>query len=560
MYSKISFDLPKRLKYRFMNLPIYRKLLLLVGILTLTLLTAALTAVQLTFLSDQKLLYSSVSSLMNNSAAEISGQISDSVELTQSMLSNPALQAALCQLKDSPPSAPALSPYTNLYQELSTLIYDYYYSYPSKNIAYIALTNGSFTLSTYNKGNRLLAPILESIIERAEAASGNPVLITDYAQEYGVFLARTVRRIDSLRLDSLGTILVNIDIASLVDDATQTISLTEDVSYVLSDCGENAPFFSSASLEVPAYPLSGEYSYGVCRIGSHKYFAVRGEIRDFCWDYLCLIRYDDILSSLSRTKLLCIALILLSALILFSFSQKMVRSLTRHLHSLAEKMVAFGRDDSVVPASAYDYTKRLDEIGTLHNQFDAMAHKIQILINENYRNELLKKDMLLKNLQNQINPHFLYNTLESINWRAKASGEEEISRMTEALGSLLRTSLTPASSRSTLGAEMEIVHNYLTIQELRFEDRLRYTEQIPQELLTAEVPLLCIQPLIENAVRYGLEPNIGGCAISVTARVSDERLIIQILNDGSQFESCIPERLSSHETAPHGFGIGILNI
>lgn len=550
----------EKTKNRFINLPIYKKLLLIIGILTFTMSCFSLIAIEVTSHSNQKLLYSSISSLMGSSSTEISDQLTDTVELTQSMLSNMNLQNMLVELKETKDEAENLSPYTNLYQELSTLVYDYYYTYPSRNISYIAVTNGSFTLSTYNKGNRLNPGIMEDIMLQAEEAQGAPVLITDYAQEYGIFLGRTVRRIDSLQLDSLGTIIVNLDIQSLLQDATENIVLSEDAAYILSEVDSTDPFYISEDLSLDDFHFPGSENYAVCSIDGKEYFTVRGQISGYDWNYLCLIEYNSILSSLSTTKILCIVMILCAALFFFLLARKFVRSLTRHLNLLTEKMIAFGKDDSVLPQNKYDYTLRKDEIGTLHNQFDTMARKIQTLINENYKNELLRKDMMLKNLQNQINPHFLYNTLESINWRAKASGEKEISQMVEALGSLLRTSLSPHPDISTLKDELQIVRNYITIQKIRFEDRLHYSENIDPAVLDCEIPLLTIQPLVENAIRYSLEVNIDACSIMVNVFSTERKITIQVINDGSQFEDDTLEKLISHQMIPHGFGIGILNI
>lgn len=546
------------LRKKFGDLPIYKKLLLMISTLTLTLLIVSLTAIQVTFQNNQKLLYSAISSLINTSAGKISDQISASVDMTQSMLSNQTLQKALSQIKDSQTDAPVTS-FSNSYQDLSSVLYDYYYSYPTDNISYIALTANNFTLSTYNKGSKLPSKVLEDITSQTDNASGSPVLITDYAHEYGVFLARTIRRIDSLQLDSLGTIIVSFNVSSLVSDSTDTISLTEDISYILRDEGKNIPFYDSSNTGIQAsnWPEYGDY--GVSQIGTQKYFITKGKIASFHWEYLCLIQYNAILSSLSYVRIYCIALIFISALIIFLISQKIIHSLTLHLHALVEKMIAFGKDDTFLPETTYDYSKRHDEIGTLHNQFDHMAHKLQALINKNYKNELLQKDMMLKNLQNQINPHFLYNTLESINWRAKASGEKEISFMVQALGSLLRTSLSP-SSDSCIQNEMQIVHNYITIQKIRFDDRLIYTEKIPCETLKVQTPKLTIQPLVENAVRYGLETNIDPCNIFVDISIDKDEILIKILNQGSQFEENMLEKLLSGQILPQGFGIGILNI
>ena len=93
-----------------------------------------------------------------------------------------------------------------------------------------------------------------------------------------------------------------------------------------------------------------------------------------------------------------------------------------------------------------------------------MVEKIQTLIQENYVNEILKKEAQLKAMESQMDPHFLYNTLESINWRAKMIKSEEISQITTALGSLLRFSLGKNSEDFTLDQEMQIVNNYITIE------------------------------------------------------------------------------------------------
>ena len=132
--------------------------------------------------------------------------------------------------------------------------------------------------------------------------------------------------------------------------------------------------------------------------------------------------------------------------------------------------------------------------------------------------------------------------------------------MVEALGSLLRTSLSPHPDISTLKDELQIVRNYITIQKIRFEDRLHYSENIDPAVLDCEIPLLTIQPLVENAIRYSLEVNIDACSIMVNVFSTERKITIQVINDGSQFEDDTLEKLISHQMIPHGFGIGILNI
>ena len=108
---------------------------------------------------------------------------------------------------------------------------------------------------------------------------------------------------------------------------------------------------------------------------------------------------------------MALVVILVSVLISLLLSRMLIRSVTSDFSRLIQKMKAFGRDESTPPDTGYDYSGRTDEVGVLHNQFDHMALKIRNLIQENYVNEILSKDARLKALENQINPHFLYNTL-----------------------------------------------------------------------------------------------------------------------------------------------------
>ena len=203
---------------------------------------------------------------------------------------------------------------------------------------------------------------------------------------------------------------------------------------------------------------------------------------------------------------------------------------------------------------------RQDEIGLLYKNFDTMVEKINTLINENYINELLKKEAQIKAMESQMDPHFLYNTLDSINWRARMIKSEEISRITTALGNLLRLSLGNNSRDFTLRRELTLVDNYIIIQKIRYQKRLDFSVDIPESLLDIPIPKFTLQPLLENAIRYGLEESSETCYITITSRTEDGTLILKIMNTGSSFEENFMEKLLDGEIQPHGFGIGILNI
>lgn len=162
-----------------------------------------------------------------------------------------------------------------------------------------------------------------------------------------------------------------------------------------------------------------------------------------------------------------------------------------------------------------EYSLREDELGKLHQQFDQMAGRIQTLVKVNYVNEILTKDARLKALESQINPHFLYNTLESINSIAKMHGNTTITQMVSALGNLLRATLSHEEPLVSLSYELELVESYMTIQKVRFEDRLIYEIHRNPLLTDVSIPPLTIQPLVENAIHYGMEEMTDECRILV---------------------------------------------
>ena len=135
----------------------------------------------------------------------------------------------------------------------------------------------------------------------------------------------------------------------------------------------------------------------------------------------------------------------------------------------------------------YDYSKRNDELGTVHRQFDKMADQIRTLINDNYVKQLLLKEAQFKQLEQQINPHFLYNTLETINWYSESSGELKIAQLVRALGNTLRSTLE-RSDIVTIKSELELVNNYMIIQKIRYENRLEYFVDADENLLNCCIP------------------------------------------------------------------------
>ncbi len=374
-------------------------------------------------------------------------------------------------------------------------------------------------------------------------------------------MVKNLRRSEYLSLDSLGTLVVSLNIDGLIKAATSTSHFYDDTRYILY--GQEDLIYNSSSLKAGEMSLFDNFfhsRYGLVNPDGNSFFYVKGIIPEFDWDYVCLIPYGSIADSLRTSLKVCLAIITVSIGLAILLSSALIDSITRHFDNLLLKMERFAAGQTETPQISYDYSKRTDELGILHTRFDQMVDKVNQLIRTNYLNEILIKEAQLKALETQMNPHFLYNTLESINWRAKTVGAKDISSMTESLGTLLRITLDQKHKEVPLSRELELVQCYMTIQKYRYEDRLEYEISAPQNLFGCSVLKLTLQPLVENAIRYGLEENTEECRIQIVAETDGFSLFVSVKNNSSFFEEDLLRKLKTHQIEPHGFGIGLLNI
>lgn len=177
-------------------------------------------------------------------------------------------------------------------------------------------------------------------------------------------------------------------------------------------------------------------------------------------------------------------------------------------------------------------TKESDPFFPMFSDLNILFENIKTLMLRESNAQLIKKQAELDALQSQINPHFLYNTLDAIRGQAIEYGLQDIELMTRALSRLFRYSISNHSTLVTLREELENVDNYLFIQHLRFNNKFLKTSHIDEDALGYKVPKLIIQPIVENAIYHGLEMKIGQGQIDISAHLTKTRLVISIRDDG----------------------------
>jgi len=238
-------------------------------------------------------------------------------------------------------------------------------------------------------------------------------------------------------------------------------------------------------------------------------------------------------SSLYGQYYIFFALIIGAAVIIipfaFYFLSFFKKNITKPLSALviAARELERGNVGYTLPKS-----KKTDELSRLSAAFNVMSITLQNLFDKAYKEEIAFKDAKIKALQSQINPHFLNNTLELMNWKARGAGNEELANMIEALSTLLDASLDRSDKKQVpLSDELLSADAYLYIIKVRYKNKIKIEKNIDEELLRQSIPRLIIQPMLENAVKHGIKTAKKGILI-LNIYKENNYMVIEIRNDG----------------------------
>lgn len=173
-----------------------------------------------------------------------------------------------------------------------------------------------------------------------------------------------------------------------------------------------------------------------------------------------------------------------------------------------------------------------EEVNQLKDSFNEMAAEIKKLLEDIRDNEMQKRKSEMDFLRAQINPHFLYNTLDAIIWLAEAGEQKRVVGMVRNLSDFFRTSLNQGKDINSIKEEMLHVKSYLEIQHVRYQDILSYDIEVPEALYIYSIPKITIQPLVENALYHGIKNKRGMGHISIRGEAGEKDFTITVTDDG----------------------------
>ncbi len=336
------------------------------------------------------------------------------------------------------------------------------------------------------------------------------------------------------------------------------IALTDESGLLLHSGNDSLLSASSQDILLETGSLTpGDSLY--CILDGHPFLVTCAEGNTYHMRLLAFLPVSYIDEQIAQIRYSILATGLLISLALLLFIIILIRLLTRPLTILANKLIAVGKGDFT---STVDISGSL-EISNLSRSFNEMIRHIDRLIQENYVAELREKTARITALEAQINPHFLYNSLQAIATEALVNEQIQIYNMITSLASGLRYTIKGGDC-VPLCQEMEYVKNYVLLQKMRMDDRLQVTFSVEPDTQDYIIPKISIQLLVENSILHGLGPDRDSISIAIHTYLKDDSLSITVSDNGCGIDSAqlsaIRESFRTQHATPGNSHIGLANL
>lgn len=412
----------------------------------------------------------------------------------------------------------------------------------------LVFTNEGIVISSSKVGNYKLSvdsKDLTSIIEAAERKKGE--VIWRRTQPVDYYLGK--ENIDCISLfralidvktgDILGAIELDVDqnnISSLFSNRSNNKS--EEVFIVSDDgmvifTGDKDSLYKKVDHENYYNWVKNNNNSGkVFNIENERYLVTSVRYERFSSNIIGVVPLKHITEDSEKITYLIfiVGLICISLAVITSIINSL--AITRPIIRLSRNMAQASQGDLEVRSTiAYR-----DEVGQLATSFNNMIERISELMDKVYREEKKKREYEFLALQSQINPHFLYNTLESICSLANKQRTEDVTHMVKSLENFYRTALSNGRNVVTIREEIENVSNYLNIQKVRYKDKINYVIEVDENILNMSIVKLSIQPLVENSIYHGIRNKMGKGMIWIFGTVVGEKVRISVIDDGVGFD------------------------
>lgn len=361
-----------------------------------------------------------------------------------------------------------------------------------------------------------------------------------------------------------GVLLMDVNF-NTIDELSERVSLGQKgYVYMLDESAGNIVYHPQleliyAKLKEENVELALKHTYGSFIDDSTdeaKMISVQ-TIGNVGWKVVGVSYLDEVMTTSGQLNRSMSKLVIGLALIVFLLSSLVARRISRPIKRLELSMKSVERGDFNLAASGEGPL----EIKRLADRYNIMIGTIKQLMERIVREQESKRKYELEALQAQINPHFLYNTLNTVVRMVGMNKNEEVITTITSLSKLFRISIGKGKSLITLADEMEHARNYLVIQHMRFKNKFDYSFDLQQEALSLATLKLIVQPLIENALVHGIEPSVDKGHIAISMRLEGSDIVIKIVDNGlGMSEERLGKILTGAVISSKGSGVGVMNV
>ncbi len=427
--------------------------------------------------------------------------------------------------------------------------------------------------SVLNRGSQTINPNINvkemTWYKKAIAAEGKRVLSSSHVQnlvyddyKWVVTLSKAIRTKETGQ--NLGALLVDLNYSSITK-LCQNINMgNKGYIFLIDENGEviyhpkQQLIYTGLRTEKITDILSCKSDHFIAKLNGEEKLYTMSTSEKTGWIVVGVANINELFVNRKETQTIYLEsalLLLLGAFVAaVLFSDKLAKPITAL--KLSMKEVEKGNFDGITVEARGE-----DEIGMLYNSFYAMTEEIQNLMEDKSKSQKEKYRLELRALQAQINPHFMYNTLDSIVWMAEGGNNKEVVIMTSTLGKLLRQSISNEEELVTIEKEIDYARSYLIIQKMRYTDQLTFEIEVDPAIYAYKIVKLTLQPLVENAIYHGIKYKETMGKIRITGKEMEEGILIQIIDDGiGMEEEVLNHILDKKKRVNQNNGVAVENV
>lgn len=391
------------------------------------------------------------------------------------------------------------------------------------------------------------------------------IYLEEQSQSY-IALVRDIPSKKNYRLRN-SVLRMDIDLADIENIIANATPTENSVTYIVNSenikiAVSNEEKFESLNLDkyddkfgYSKYNFEGKLIENT--VANTTVYFMRNKIKNTDWEMITIIPRDDMTRGITKIQYMVAGLMLFFGILTITGGTFIISWIVKRISILNESFNQVKEGDTEV----YLKNDTKDEIGMLYDNYNDMMKYTNKLVNDKYNMGIELKSAELKALQSQINPHFLYNTLEMLSWLAYSDRKEEINTAVVSLSKYYRLILNGGEDSLTLGKELQHVAYYIKIQNIRFTEKITYVVEVDEKIKDYVVPKIILQPLVENAILHGIcEKECKKGVVHILGYEKDNIVYIKVIDDGIGMDEKTLKNIMKEKNTTMGSGYGVKNV